>query len=325
MIEVELGEWQSLFSKGSHTPLLQSWQYGDAKVGTGRWEAVRFKIVDMNEAPIALAQFLVLVVPLFGGLARMNRGPVLVAPQGANEQISVHVIKSLLHEAKKRRWWFVQIAPEISQSDIVEKKLSSLGLRKQPVVPAASSVLSLEKTENELLMGLKGKWRNCLRKGLKLGVVVSAFYGKSNELEVLVKRYQALQNDKDFIGLPTMLVKALAEQEGEQWGFTLFVANDVDNAGIEKSIGMLVSVRHGDTATYLIGATNSDGRRLQANYVLLWEAILAAKLDGCRWFDLGGVNKMTPEGIAHFKRGVNASMYTLVGEWRSFLFPWRKL
>ena len=59
---------------------------------------------------------------------------------------------------------------------------------------------------------------------------------------------------------------------------------------------------------------------MQANSVLLWHAILQAKRSGCRWFDVGGLGKSTPRGIAEFKKGINASPYELVGEWRCF--PW---
>ncbi len=86
---------------------------------------------------------------------------------------------------------------------------------------------------------------------------------------------------------------------------------------------MLVSIRHGDTATYLIGITNNEGRELQVNYALLWQAILDAKKNGCMWFDIGGLDATTPKGIAHFKKGVQSDPYYLIGEWRGFIHPWK--
>jgi lipid II:glycine glycyltransferase (peptidoglycan interpeptide bridge formation enzyme) len=86
-----------------------------------------------------------------------------------------------------------------------------------------------------------------------------------------------------------------------------------------------VSLRHGDTSTYFIGTTDDTGRKLQVNYVLLWEAILYAKKSGCEWFDIGGLNATTPKGIAHFKSGLNSELYSLVGEWRGFIAPWKSI
>ena len=75
-------------------------------------------------------------------------------------------------------------------------------------------------------------------------------------------------------------------------------------------------VGHGDTCTYLVGWTPEPGRQLQANYFLLWNALLHFKELGYRYFDLGGLSARTTEGIAHFKRGMNGAEYSLPGEYR---------
>jgi lipid II:glycine glycyltransferase (peptidoglycan interpeptide bridge formation enzyme) len=54
---------------------------------------------------------------------------------------------------------------------------------------------------------------------------------------------------------------------------------------------------------------------MQANSVLLWQAILHARNEGCKWFDAGGLGEATPPGIAVFKRGLNGEPYKLIGEW----------
>jgi lipid II:glycine glycyltransferase (peptidoglycan interpeptide bridge formation enzyme) len=63
---------------------------------------------------------------------------------------------------------------------------------------------------------------------------------------------------------------------------------------------------------------------MQANSVLLWQAILHAKHSACNWFDIGGLNEATPEGIAKFKQGLNAMPYELVGEWRRYSWVYLK-
>ena len=73
----------------------------------------------------------------------------------------------------------------------------------------------------------------------------------------------------------------------------------------------------------MIGISNNEGRELQVNYVLLWQAILDAKKNGCMWFDIGGLDATTPIGIAHFKKGVQSDPYYLIGEWRGFIHPWK--
>ena len=86
-------------------------------------------------------------------------------------------------------------------------------------------------------------------------------------------------------------------------------------------LGSLVSINSGNCSIYLIGTTSYEGRKYQANYVLLWEAIMDSKAKGSRWFDIGGLDNTTPQGVAHFKKGLKAEMYFLTGEWRGFFLP----
>jgi lipid II:glycine glycyltransferase (peptidoglycan interpeptide bridge formation enzyme) len=321
--EIQYSEWLSYTQQIGHINLLQHWHYGSAKEQAGPWKSIRFAILDENYNLVALAQVLVITAPFFGGIARMNRGPILksIINQFDRETVSSNAINTLLKEAKKRRWWFIQIAPELIQSDNAEKVLEETGLRKLNSHPSASGLILLSHSEEDLLMGFKGKWRNCLKKGLRLGVVVSIKSGDSTALNSLISRYDELQNNKGFQGMSDSLIKSLANQHGKDWEFTLFIANENGNTGVKNSVGMLVSIKHGDTSTYFIGSTNDKGRTLQANYVLLWEAILYAKKHGCIWFDIGGLNKTTPLGVAHFKNGLRSELYSLVGEWRGFLNP----
>ena len=324
--EVGISEWDSYIDKCQKINMLQSWQYGDAKQQSSRWKAIRFKVLNDKREVIAIMQLLSMALPIIGGVARMNRGPLLIGDVdlSLSEKIAANIIAALIQESKKRRWWLIQIAPEMKDTENASKYLSDLGLIKQDVAPSASGLVLLEPDEESLIMGFKGKWRNCLRKGQKLGVSITIKEGDSSDLSILLKSYQQLQNAKGFSGLPDNLISALAKQSGNKWQFTLYIAIDKSLTELDKTVGMLVGIRHGDTATYIIGSSNDTGRKLQANYTLLWKAILHSKEIGCKWFDIGGLNATTPSGIAHFKKGVNSEIYSLIGEWRMFIFPWTK-
>jgi lipid II:glycine glycyltransferase (peptidoglycan interpeptide bridge formation enzyme) len=322
--EIGYSEWTTHLKGFQNTNLLQYWQYGAAKEETGNWKAVRFVVTD-GDRVIGLAQFLARTLPVLGGIARLNRGPLLSKEiaEGERENVSCKALAALMKEAKKRFWWVVQIAPEIPESDTTVNALQNIGLKRLDPSPSASGLVSLSCDEETLLMSLKGKWRNCLRKGQKSGVHVSTVAGKSTDLYTLIDSYREIQQGKGFKGIPDSLIDALAKQEGEGWEFTLFTAKEEGSKDANESIGILVSLRHGDTSTYFIGTTNDIGRKLQVNYVLLWEAVLYAKRNGCEWFDIGGLNATTPKGIAHFKSGLNPDLYRLVGEWRGFIPPWK--
>ena len=325
--EVNYSDWKENFQNCQKTNMLQCWQYGNAKVETSKWNVVRFLIMNEDGNAVALAQALSMTLPLIGGIARMNRGPLLIkrSESGQDSKDIFNIITALLDEFKKRRWWLVQIAPEINDSELAAKLRKNLGLKKLVVTSYASGLLNLQKDEKKLLMGLKKKWRYCLRKGQNLGLIVNTIVGNNVELEALLNRYKALQKDNDFVGLTDSLIISMANQVAEDWQFTLFIANHKSSSDIKDYLGMLVSIHHGDTSTYLIGITSDEGRDLQVNYVLLWQAILDAKKHGCKWFDIGGMDATTSRGIAHFKKGVQSDPYYLIGEWRSLMYPWKNI
>ena len=197
------------------------------------------------------------------------------------------------------------------------KRLKSIGgswLSRQS--PWASGRIDLSNDEANLLMQLKGKWRTALRKGQKSGLQVISSDLDREKLEELVKDYAALQNSRDFFGLTDAFILALGHQKkSTTWKFNLYFAMLQDSPESRLRVGSLVTIQAGDSCIYLIGTTNEIGRKVQANSVLLWESLVAAKQRGCRWFDIGGLSEETPKGIAEFKKGLNAIPYGLVGEW----------
>jgi lipid II:glycine glycyltransferase (peptidoglycan interpeptide bridge formation enzyme) len=311
-------EWETYWIRCQHTNLLQSWQYGDAKEQAEGWQAQRFLIVDENKQAIALAQVLTRVLPLVGGIARLNRGPLLLFnhPMVTEVPRKLAALQVLLKEAHRRRWWLLQAAPELPDTTSAALGLQALGFRKLTAPAWASARMSLQIEEQGLLMQLNGKWRNCMRKGVKLGVTVSRNECKDEVLTFLMRSYIGLQSSRGFLGLSEKLIRALAAQQGPQWQFNLFIARDITTTEHGEPLGILVTVRSGDTALYFIGSTNDKGRQMQANSVLLWQALLHAKQSACNWFDVGGLSEATPKGIAEFKKGINAAPYKCVGEWR---------
>lgn len=300
--------------------MMQSWEYGDAKAAAEGWRPVRFLIADEFGAPMALAQLLIRAWPLIGGIARLNRGPLLIDTELDNPRRSEAILTALgvlLREAKRRWWWLTFVAPELEADNFVALSLATLELRERKQTPWASARLSLLPSQETLLANLNGKWRNMLRKAQKSGLIVQHHEACAEELERLLICYQAMQRDKGFSGVSKKLLRQLAKQTGSTWRFDLYVAISTGSTKLSNSdfSGLLVSVRHGDTVTYFIGYTNDQGRKLNANYLLLWHSILASKDFGCYWYDMGGVNENTKQGIAHFKSGLNGKAYNLIGEY----------
>ena len=155
-------------------------------------------------------------------------------------------------------------------------------------------------------MGLKSKWRNLLRKAQKLDFEVVEVLNKE-ELDLIIDTYIKFQEENKFTGIPKKLLVSMLSNQSE------FTKYKVYKTSFENKLsGFVFIAHHGDTATYLIGWTSYEGRKQNANYILLWNAICRAKELGLKWFDMGGVNENTPKGIRHFKNGVQGVEYNLL-------------
>lgn len=323
-IEIGQMEWDEYWPRVRQSNLLQSWQYGEAKTKGNKWHPVRFLIYDEFGAPIALAQLLVSTWPIVGGLARLNRGPLLIDGEPSSlvgRDTTLCALDALLTEGRRRRWRLLFVAPELEADAENAGRLRQLGLRPRVGTPWGSTRLALAPSEDELLAGLNGKWRNLLRKAQKTNLLLQRHEGGGAGLETVVSAYKRAQSERGFRGVSDDLLQDLALQTGTFWYAWQYSVCPAGDVGSHKDIlGMLVSIVHGDTATYFVSYTNSHGRKANANYLMLWQAILDAKRAGCEWFDLGGLNINTPHGVAHFKRGINGQVYSLVGEWRSKVF-----
>jgi lipid II:glycine glycyltransferase (peptidoglycan interpeptide bridge formation enzyme) len=320
--EVNEEYWNKCYLNSHKSNLLQSWQYGNAKGGCVRWNVIRFVILN-NGLEIAIAQAFIKKIPFLGGWVRVNRGPILMNKMGKEEYelTTLRAIASLLIEFQKKNLWLIKITPELDQTKFSHEFFKSYGLKNLKTT-YQSGLIDLTISEDVILSNLKKKWRYYLNKGRKLEVFIEIKDGYGKDVEVLIDEYAKFQKQKNFSGITKEMILSLAHGFGSHWKFSLFI--EYDSQDKKNVLGMLVSIRHGNTATYLIGLTSNLGREKYSNYVLLWNAIVLAKSAGCKWFDIGGLNQIENTGVAKFKLGLNSEIYNLSGEWVGILYPWRR-
>jgi lipid II:glycine glycyltransferase (peptidoglycan interpeptide bridge formation enzyme) len=313
-------EWDEYWSACAAPNLLQSWAYGQAKEVVGLCKPRRFVIFDDSNRPIALVQVLTWILPILGGIARINRGPLLLINESVDEvQLKIDVLSVLIQEARRQRWWFIQIAPEMSDSELAYQGLRDFGFRKQADVAWASGLIDLSLSEHELHARLNRRWQRTLKKASNLGVIVKVVKFTDEMLADVLKSYADLQKRNGFEGIDPALIKKLSKYQSADCVFDLYIAELFNSNGLNEILGYRLIIRSGCVALDFLVSTNERGRELDANSTLYWHAINQAKENGCRWFDIGGVNENTTKGIAEFKLGLNAVPYKLVGEWRKWL------
>lgn len=71
-----------------------------------------------------------------------------------------------------------------------------------------------------------------------------------------------------------------------------------------KSAGVICATI-GETGVYLFRATNDEGMTNKGSYLLQWKAIQWMKDNGCRYYNLNGINPEKNPGSYHFKSGLS--------------------
>ena len=315
-------EWDFFWQKCTSSNLPQSWQYGNSNALDKNFLSQCYLIFGDYNQPIAIAHVLVKSWPIIGGVVRLNRGPLLLNACSEAEEIALKskVLGVLTRELNKKNYKFFYYAPDLIEGKFAFDALSLFGFIRLSKPPWESTKISLQMEEEDLLRSFNGKWRNQMRKGLKLGVSVRNYEKNNENLNFLINTYIKFKSDRGFRGPSEKLIRSLFVQSGADWKFNFFVAYGSDLYEESSVLGILVSIISGDTSIYFLGLANNQGRAMQANSVLLWHAILNAKMNNCLWFDVGGLGEETPKGIAEFKRGLNGLPYKLIGEWKRFCF-----
>jgi hypothetical protein len=295
-------EWDSLIISTGKSNLLQSWSYGEAKSKVEGWIVNRV-IWYHDDKIVALAQILEKRIANLFKVYRVNRGPLFIS---SNTNIKETVIHQLLAFGKLFRGKILSVSLELEKNPINFAFLSQTKLIVPDPKGYSSIWIDLCLPLAVLRKSLNGKWRNMLVYAEKQTLQIES--GSGIELvNWLCEIHGENMKRKGFKGISPELLKSLAME------------NDINNPLVVykaffegKPVASVCVACHGNAATYLIGWTGEEGRRLKANYLLLWEAVKELQERKIEWFDLGGIDSEATPGITSFKEGMNGEFYHIV-------------
>lgn len=302
-------QWQEWMALVGQSNLLQSWEYGDAKAAAEGWRVCR-GVFFIQGDPVAIVQALEKRL-LWVRVLRINRGPLFLRELPNSERLAV--LKRLWGDPRGMfKKTVYSVTPELTLSGEHICLLASMDFLQFSPRGWTSIWVELKKDEEALRKQLNAKWRNMLVKAEKQNITFQ-ITGDSSAFEWLLDRCMTMMIERNAGAIPLKLYREL--QQGLQANQNpLFVLRAFED---EIPIAGICVVPHGNAATYLLGWNSEQGRRLNANYLLLWQAIVLLKRKGFLWFDLGGVNNEETPGIGAFKQGIHGVPYELVGTyWR---------
>lgn len=305
-------EWNRLIERSNNLSLQQLWEYGEAKQKTSSWKVVRMIFHD-NGKVFGAAQASLRSIPFTNkGLIWIARAPLVLETDDKDHSL---LIEQMLEKLKTywvdQRMMYLRIAPSFKLSEANERLIQKIGYKKTNANPGwTSAKLDLLFTTEALERQMRKNWRQCLKKSEKLNVKITTD-GSDELVRIFICDLTSFIEKKKFKTSATpKFIEALHAFSKNEKTLQVYSAN-LD----AKHLGSIIIANYGNTAYYLSGAVNEEGRGLGVNHNLLWNAIIGAQKRGCRWFDVGGAHAInTPPGILYFKQGLGGREYQLFPE-----------
>lgn len=291
--------WDAAHSQAGAS-LQQDWAYGATMkmLGVG----VQRVMVEQDGTPVALAQFILRCSGAFAAVVLCSRGPVWLADLDAADKLRVYrAIKQSLPLGGLKL--HVVTPAELAGSSV------GLSPLRRVVTGAATVMLDLRLSEDELRANLEGNWRNQLQAAENAGLKVVKMAPNPGAYRWLLDAELKQRASRGLDGLPPQFFDVYLQARKNPAATTLGLRVDM---GKSPAAGMIFLI-HGSVATYQVGWSNDEGRKARANNVLLWRAIQELKARGMAWLDLGGINTQRSAGLARFKMSTGGQVQTLAG------------
>ncbi len=177
------------------------------------------------------------------------------------------------------------------------------------VQPATTLVLSLQNGEAEILAQMHQKTRYNIRLAEKKSLIFKIGNEATEDFLNLLEETKTRDNFR---------------LHSREYYRTLVASKAVTLASVwyhDKMIAGSLLAYHGDTVTYVHGASASTSRELMAPYLLHWEVIKQSKAKGYLWYDWQGIDEKKWPGVTRFKKGFGGIVRHFSGTYDAPLAP----
>jgi lipid II:glycine glycyltransferase (peptidoglycan interpeptide bridge formation enzyme) len=294
-------EWSELMASFDDANIYQTWSYGAV-----RWQEKNLShlILKRSGKTVAMAQLRILRPgSLRFGIAYLRWGPMC---QQREREIDPEIVQGMAEALRKeyveKRGLHLEILPNAFSGSERAQTFQS-AFRRFDAKPGIGTekyrtlVIDLSPSLADLRKALDKKWRNQLnvaeRAPLTISKAGSEDYGRFRALYDEMwqrKKFDTSVSVEEFGHIEERLPSA---QKMYVW--------ICEHAG--KPVAGIVVSALGESAIYLLGATNDEGMKVKASYRLQWAMIEWLKERGTRFYDLGGIDPESNPGVYHFKSG----------------------
>jgi len=294
--------WSAVVDRFEDASIYQTWAYGAVRWGEGQLSHL---LMHREGKILAAAQLRIVKIPVVpAGVAYLRWGPLCHRKNEAtNSADALQMLECLQEEYCKRRGLILQLIPNVypdsARGEGYVNAIDRAGLRMDCGIQSYRTIMvDLTPSAEFIRKRLNQKWRNQLNGSEKQGLELEVTDSQEGYQE-FCRLYQFMLSRKQFdSAVDVEEFGRIQQQLPSSQKMRVFIARKDGEA-----VGALVCSLLGDTAIYLLGATNDRARQLKASYFLHWQAMLWLKSRGARWYDLGGIDRVANPGGYHFKSG----------------------
>jgi lipid II:glycine glycyltransferase (peptidoglycan interpeptide bridge formation enzyme) len=304
--------WAGMLDLFDDANLYQTWSYGATRWGH---KNLSHLVLKRQGEVIAIAQLRIIrPTPLSFGIAYLRWGPLWERRDQLIDPVVAQIMaKALQEEYVVKRRLALRVLPNAfagsSRATCFETAFS--GFTEEAVTADSlyrTFVLDLSPTLEELRRKLDAKWRNKLTQSEKKGLTVVAG-DSTQDYAKFVYMYREMKQRKGFHS--TVDVEDFAAIQRDLPPAHRLRVWTGEDTGVP--VAALVVAAMGDSAIYLLGATSDQGLNARGAYLLQWNAIQWLKINGFKWYDLGGIDPKSNPGVYQFKRGMAGSDMVQIG------------
>lgn len=297
-------EWHKIIDLFSDANIYQTWSYDMIRCGEANMSHL---VLRSANKVIAAAQARIVRIPILGqGIAYIYWGPFWQLKNKPMDPSPFRfALRALRNEYVCHRGLILRIFPVLYDDNIYHSYTDILFEEGYTPIReenrARTLIMDIDQPIDDLRRKFDQKWRNCLNKS------------ERNQLEVIEGTDDNLFSE--FIGLYHVLLERKRFQEPNDIIAFRLIQRDLPLeykmriflcTSDGKSSAGIICAAVGETGVYLFGATNDQGMANKGSYLLQWKAIQWMKNNGCRYYNLNGINPLKNPGSYHFKAGLSA-------------------
>jgi hypothetical protein len=252
------------------------------------------------------------IAALGTGIAYINGGPLVRRGDARDSERLSLCLRALIEEYADRRGMVLRVMAPVgggSWNEAQRTVFSDAGFAWSDAArPYRTFLLDIAREPEEIRKSMAQKWRNGLNQSEKRGLTVRAATDPALFREFCDLFSRFIERKQFSVDLTPPFYLGVHEQSSDLDRFQITLV-ELDGAVVAGHVASLL----GDTSVYLLGASSDEGLKVKATYRLQWQAILAARERGLKWYDLGGIDPEGNPGVHHFKSGLGGQDVTAPG------------